>query len=364
MGVTAEFPQSWIVELPKAEIHLHLEGSVPESLVAGAARRHGITPPDTKRLHHDDAAEPAAAAGIGMGAAIDGSPPPATGNLRALLANLDASCSLLDRADDLLAVAYDVATRTTSSGTRHVDVIVNPTHWPAWRYKLGALVDALDAGFSAGEQDGGTTAVLCISLARTQTHTEALELVELTVGLGHPRVGALSIDGDESGGSHNARFVDAFATGGAAGLRRCAHAGESSGANGVREAIDLLGAERIDHGIRSVEDPSLVAELARRGVSLDICPTSTVILGYVPDIRSPPIDSLRRAGVPVSLNTDDPLLYGVDLAGEFERCTAAFGWNERVLAGLARTSIVASFANEDRQRVLLGQLDRFVTTSS
>ena len=271
--------------------------------------------------------------------------------------------ALLDRADDLFALAYDVATRARTSGTRHVDVIVNPAHWPTWQPNLRGMLDALDAGFSAAELDGGATAALCVSLARNQTRGEALELVERMLGIGHPRVAALSIDGDESNGSHTARFVDAFGAAGAAGLRRCAHAGESSGPLGIREAIDLLGAERIDHGIRSIEDRGLVADLARRGVPLDICPTSNVVLGYVGSLAAHPVDALRRAGVAVTINTDDPVLFGVDLAGEYERCTAAFGWSRDVVADLARTSITASFADEGRRRDLLGELDTFLAVS-
>jgi adenosine deaminase len=323
--------RSWVVALPKAEVHLHLEGCLDPELVDGAARRHGVTP----------------VAGF-------------ITNLPQLLSYLDWSCALIDRADDLAAIAYGTARRVSSAGVRHIDVIVNPTHWPHWRGRLDAMVEALDSGFGSAETDGFATSVLCLSLKRTQTESEALALVDWMLDRRHPRVAALSIDGDETNGSHNERFAGAFTRAAQGGLRRCAHAGESSGPGGVREAIDILGAERIDHGIRSVEDRSLVADLARRSIPLDICPTSNVVLGFVPDLTRHPVDDLRRQGVRISLNTDDPVLFGSDVAGEYVRCAETFSWDRPELVAIARTSIESCFADDDRRRRLLRDLDTFI----
>jgi adenosine deaminase len=341
--------RSWIVGLPKAEVHLHLEGCVDRHLVDAAERRHGVP----------------LLAGLAPSDSGDVEPPDHPGpgpitNLAQLLSYLDWSCALIDRADDLTAIAYATARRATSAGVRHVDVIVNPTHWPHWRGRLDAMIDALDAGFRAAESDGGATAALCVSVKRSQTRGEALDLVDRLLSRRHPRVAALSIDGDESGGSHNERFAEAFTRAARGGLRRCAHAGESSGPDGVREAIDLLGAERIDHGVRAVEDPALVGELGRRSIPLDICPTSNAVLGIVADVAHHPVDELRRQGVRISLNTDDPLLYGIDVPGEYALCAETFAWGRPELAAIARTSIESCFADEDRRRRLLRELDEFV----
>jgi adenosine deaminase len=280
-----------------------------------------------------------------------------------LLSYLDWSCGLIDRAEDLAAIAYGTARRATASGVRHVDAIVNPTHWPHWHGRLDAMVDALDEGFRTAETDGFASAVLCLSLNRTQEPSEAIALVDWILESRHPRVAALSIDGDETNGSRTDRFVEAFTKAAAGGLRRCAHAGESSGPDGVREAIEFLGAERIDHGVRAVEDPALVADLARWSIPLDICLTSNVVLGIVPDLAHHPIDVLRRQGVRVSLNTDDPLLYGVDVAGEYDLCARTFAWGRSDVVAMARTSIESCFAPEGRRHELLRELDAFVETS-
>jgi adenosine deaminase len=222
------------------------------------------------------------------------------------------------------------------------------------------MIDAIDAGFTAAEQDGLPTVGLCISLLRTQSADAAAELVDALVALRHPRVVALSIDGNEAAaGRTGPRFAQAFKRAGRAGLRRTVHAGESSGPEGVRDAIELLGADRIDHGVRAIEDQDLVGLLADRRVPLGICPTSNPTLGVYAAIEDHPIDRLRRAGVVVSINTDDPVLLGASLAGEYALCREAFGWPDEVLRTLARNSIDASFANADIKSKLINALARW-----
>jgi adenosine deaminase len=243
------------------------------------------------------------------------------------------------------------------NGTGYADVIVNPTHWHAWHGRLGAMLDAMDAGFKAAEQDGLPPAGLCISLLRTQSAGAAAELVDALIAMRHPRVVALSVDGNEAtAGRTGPRFAEAFRRAGAAGLKRTVHAGESSGPEGVWDAVNLLGADRIDHGVRASEDPALVEMLAERQIPLGICPTSNIALGVYPSMHIHPIERLRTAGVRVSVNTDDPALLGASLVGEYQLCTDAFGWTEEVQRAIARTSIEASFANPDVRQQLLGAL--------
>jgi len=324
--------EEWVRGLPKAEVHVHLEGCVPSDLL--------------------DPGEQAPA------------PLPVT-DLGALLSYLDWSCGQIARASQLEEIAYGIARRAASNGAGHCDVIVNPTHWPHWpgRRGLAAMIDAVDAGFRAGERDTGVTATLCVSLKRTQSRAEALEIVDALLELGHPRVSALSIDGNEANGaeSHNERFAPAFERAAAGGLHRCAHAGESSGPSGVREAIELLGAERIDHGIRSVEDETVVKLLVETGTPLDVCPTSNVVLGVAESLASHPVAALASRGVRCSLNTDDPLIYGIDLAHEYTAVAGAFAWGWDELAEMARTSIQSSFATEERKRELLTQLAAYLS---
>ncbi len=222
------------------------------------------------------------------------------------------------------------------------------------------MVDAIDAGLRAAEQDGLPPVGLCVSLLRTQSSDAAAELVDTLVALRNPRVVALSIDGNEAAaGRTGPRFADAFRRAGAAGLRRTVHAGESSGPEGVRDAITLLGADRIDHGVRAIEDPELVALLVDRQIPLGICPTSNLKLGVYARIEDHPIDRLRRAGVAVSINTDDPVLLGASLVDEYALCAKVFGWSEDDLRSLARHSVDASFANAEVKARLIEALARW-----
>jgi adenosine deaminase len=116
-------------------------------------------------------------------------------------------------------------------------------------------------------------------------------------------------------------------------------------------------AERIDHGVRAIEDPNLVRQLAHRSIPLGICPTSNVVLGVYPNRASHPIEALRRAGVPVTINTDDPALLRTTLVGEYAETARTFSWDVEILRTIARTSIEASFCPEEMRRELLHALD-------
>lgn len=261
------------------------------------------------------------------------------------LAFLDWACGLAGTRERLAELAYGFSQRLAESGTGYADVIINPTHWPAWHGRLPALVDAIDAGLCAAEQDSLPPVGLCISLLRTQSADEAIELVELLARLRHPRVVALSIDGNEAtAGRTGPRFAEAFRRAGAQGLRRTVHAGESSGPEGVRDAIEFLGADRIDHGVRAIEDPHVVDLLVQRRIPIGVCPTSNLVLGVYPSMAEHPLERLRLAGVRVSVNTDDPALLGTSLVREYQLCQAAFGWSDAVVREVAGNAIDASFA--------------------
>jgi len=258
--------------------------------------------------------------------------------------------ALIETVEDASTLAYRLAARQTQSGIRYSEVIVNPTHWRGWRSRLGDLVGAFDEGFTQAEADGLCSCQMSISLLRDQTADEAIELVEWLTTDRPRRVVALSIDGNEErAGRSGPRFAEAFRRAGAAGLGRTVHAGESSGPDGVWDAIDLLGADRIDHGVRAIEDASLVNELARRQITLNICPDSNLRGGLYPSLAEHPIDRLRRAGVPVTLNTDDPGLKGLRLEQVYAAVGNAFGWTTDVYRSIARMSFDAAFIDSDRR---------------
>ena len=322
--------------LPKAEVHVHLEGCFDaDTLERWAAEANVPMPRPKDRLF-------------------------AFQQLTDFLQFLDWACGLAHTSDRIAELAYQFAQRLAKDGTGYADAIINPTHWHAWKNRPKALIEALDSGFQAAEQDGLPPVGLCISLLRTQTATAATDLVELLTDWRHPRVVALSVDGNETAaGRTGPKFAEAFARAGRAGLKRTVHAGESSGPEGVRDAIELLGADRIDHGVRAIEDASVVDLLREKAIPLGICPTSNLTLGVYASIAQHPVEKLRLAGVRLSLNTDDPGLLGTDLPAEYRLVAAKFGWDDTVLKQTAQTSIEASFANDDIKSDLLQQLARW-----
>jgi adenosine deaminase len=332
VAVTEEF----IARLPKAEVHVHLEGCFEPSEVERLALAAGEPLPRPVERLFD-----------------------MTGlDLTVFLELLDWTCGLVRTREQLARAAYAFAQREARSGVSYADLIVNPTHWSPWHGRLDEFIDALDGGFREAEVDGFARVGLCISLLRQQTASEALDLVDLLVERRLPRVVALSIDGNEAAaGRTGARFADAFRRAAQAGLHRTVHAGESSGPEGVWDAVQFLCAERSDHGVRAIEDAALVAELASRRVTLNVCPGSNVKLGLYPDLASHPLDALRRAGVPVSINTDDPALLATDLVAEYAAAAAAYGWDRGVVVEIARSAVEASFCDADHKRQLRLALD-------
>jgi adenosine deaminase len=322
--------------LPKAEVHVHLEGTFEPLQLASWAKEAGLPLPRPveELLHFEGLAD--------------------------FLEFLDWACGLASTRDRLAQLARAFSERLRRDGTGYADLIFNPTHWSAWRGRLREMLDALDAGFREAEQDGLPPVGLCVSLLRTQSEAEAIELVEQLTAWRHPRVVALSVDGDEAAaGRTGPRFADAFRRADAAGLRRTVHAGESSGPEGVRDAVELLGADRIDHGVRAIEDRATVGLLVDRRIPLGVCPTSNLALRVYDSMDSHPVEELRRAGVLLSLNTDDPSLLGTTLPREYSLASAHFGWTDDVVREIAETSIGASFANADVKARLRDDLRRW-----
>ncbi len=317
---TDDITDEAVRSLAKAEVHVHLEGcfEIADLVALAAAAGEPLPRPPFEMFRFAGFDE--------------------------FLEFLSWSCGLVRTPTQAADAAYRYAERAARSGVTGADVIVNPTHWGHWHRDLDGLTAALDAGFTEAEQDGLPTVGLCLSIMRQQSAAEATELVEWMIDARPERVVALSVDGNEAlSGPTGERFADAFQRAGAAGFGRTVHAGESSGPDGVRDAITLLGADRIDHGVRSIDDADLIAELVDRDIALGVCPSSNITLGLYPDLESHPIDRLRRAGVAVSVNTDDPAFLGTDLVTEYRRCIDTFGWDAGTVEAVAATSTAACF---------------------
>ncbi len=311
--------REWLTAMPKAENHVHLEGCLTASVVDRAAQRSGILAP------------------TGIPTSLD-----------ELLHILDMSCRLMTDAADLTDLAYEKARAATAEGISYTDLIVNPNHWPAWQGRLPEMLMAFDAGFAKAASEGLSPTGLSFSIGRWQSADEGDEVVDALLGTSSTFVVGVAMDGNESAeGAGCERFAPAINRARAAGLRVHIHTGESGGADAMWRSLEHLDPDRIDHGIRSITDPELVAVLAEKQIPLAICPSSNVLLGFAPSLGEHPIVPLRNAGVMVTVNTDDPLLLGTDLVNEYSICAEAFGWGEAELLDLAGASITASSASDE-----------------
>ena len=255
---------------------------------------------------------------------------------------LDWACGLASTRDRLAELSYAFSQRLVASGAGYADIIVNPTHWHGWHGRLPDMIDAIDAGFRAAEQDGLPAVGLCVSLLRTQSADAAAELVDTLAALQHPRVVALSIDGNEAAaGRTGPRFAEAFRRAGQRGLRRTVHAGESSGPEGVWDAIDVLGADRIDHGVRAIEDERLMQRIIDEQIPLTVCPLSNTKLCVFDDMAQHNILDMLERGVKVTVNSDDPAYFGGYVTENFHALHTSLGMTQDQAKRLAQNSLDA-----------------------
>ena len=320
--------------LPKVELHVHLEGTFEVQRITELVAEAGETLPRPADQLFEFT------------------------DLDAFLEFLDWTCGLVRDETQAERAAYDFAARAHRDGTHYAEVIVNPTHWRGW--DIGDLVAAFAAGFDRAADDGLADCRLLLSLLRQQPGDDAISLVRWMARQRPSRVLGLSIDGNEArAGPTGERFAPAFRLARDEGFGCVAHAGESSGPEGVVEALDLFHVHRIDHGVRAAEDAALVARLADEGVPLDVCLTSNLTTLYE-TLDEHPIGRLLDAGVAVTLNTDDPAFMRTDLTGEFVLAATQLGWSVADAAARVRAAIDAAFCEPERAVALHHALDDFV----
>ncbi len=301
--------------LPKAHLHLHLEGAMrPETLVELAAHYAVALPPVG---NYDSFSE--------------------------FSAIYEAVCAVLRTHDDLRRLVRETVEDAAASGAAWLEMGVRPTlHRGKFTGDAEVLEILLDEAFAAGRELGvGVGALMTVD--RTQPLEIAMQEAALAAAYAGKGVVSFGLANDEFGHPPDG-FVAPFAIAREAGLLSCPHAGELDGPNSVWEALDSLGADRIQHGVRATEDPALIRRLADDGVCLDVCPTSNVCLKVVPSIAEHPLPLLLEAGIPCSLNGDDPLFFGASLLEEYELSRDKLGLSDEQLAGVARASIEASGA--------------------
>lgn len=329
---------STLRSLPKVELHVHLEGTIDAPRIATLAEAVGEPlPRPIDELFVTD-------------------------SLSAFLDFLDWTVGLVRSPETAADLAYEFAQRASADGTIYSEVIINPTHWGG--LGLADLCEGVAAGFDRAVDDGLAECNILLSILRQQPAEEAEALATFMIERRPHRVVGLSIDGNESAaGRTGPRFARAYAMAGEAGFGLTAHAGESSGADGVRDALDLLGVHRIDHGVRAIEDDDVVHRLVEENTTLNVCVSSNCRRMY-PDIGAHPIGPLLEAGVPVTLNTDDPAPLFNSLTEEFVLVAGHFDWSLGDAATITRTAIAASFCTDATKAALTARLDEALAALS
>jgi adenosine deaminase len=325
----------WTDSVPKAELHVHLEGTAAPGLVRRLAARHGLALPadlfrPDGRFHWTDFLH--------------------------FLRAYDGAASAIRTADDYRAVTADYLTRCAQERAIYVEVMVSPDHAAAVGLGYDGLVDGVCAGIAEARDATGIEARAIMVCLRHLDPARATALARQVAAAPHPLVTGFGMAGDEAVG-RAADFTPAFRIAADAGLSCTAHAGEVCGADSVRDAIGALPLARIGHGVRAVEDPALLAEIVARGLVLEVCPVSNVATGVYPSLAAHPLRRLVDAGVRVTLNSDDPPYFDTSIGREHAEAARHAGLDRAALLQITRTAIDAAFVDPATRDLLRARID-------
>ena len=331
-------PSPFIQCLPKAELHLHIEGTLEPVLMFELAARNNVTIPFRS---------------------------PAEAGKSHRFSNLDQFLDVYYRSMSVLRTERDFSDltrayleRAASQGVRHAEIFFDPQAHTGRGVGFAAVVNGISEGLRCGEERHSITSRLIMCFLRhldeddaAATLERALPFLDLIHGVG--------LDSTEAGNPPG-KFARVFAKARSEGLRCVAHAGEEGPPQYVREAVETLGVERIDHGCRILEDQELTREVAGRSIPLTVCPLSNVRLGVVKSLEEHPLWEMLDAGLTVTLNSDDPAFFGGYVGENYQAVQECLGIDDLTLGELARNSFRASFLDDETKARLLAEVDAYM----
>jgi adenosine deaminase len=320
--------------LPKGHLHVHLEGAMRPATLSELADVAGIPVPEIRGY----------------------------GSFSAFSETYVAACQVLLTPDDFARLVFEVVEDSVLDGA----VWVEPSFYaPHHRNRFGVdeeIVDmVLDALHAAGEQLGVGVGLM-LAADRTVEPSVAVEQARLAAMRADRGIVSFGLANDEAVGPPEP-YAEAFAIAKDAGLLSTPHAGELAGPESVWGALETLQPDRLQHGVRSIEDPELVKRLADSDIVLDVCPTSNLLLSVYPSLDVHPLPQLLEAGIQCSLNGDDPLLFGPVLLHEYELARTEMGLDDDALASVARASISGSGAPDELKATALRSIDDWLATA-
>jgi len=325
--------------LPKAELHCHLDGSVRPGTMLELARDLHVDMPrdDAEALREYMLVKDAR-------------------SLEEYLERFAVTLSVMQQADAMERIAYELAEDAAREGIRYLEVRYAPVLNTRGGLTMAQAVEAPLRGLARAEREHGIVAKVIVCAIRNMPPATSLESAWTAVDFRHDGVVGFDLAGGEAGNpaaAHRAAFAHCEAH----GLACTCHAGEGAGAGSIAEAIHVCHATRIGHGTRLLEDPALLREVRDRGIAIECCLTSNVQTHTIPSIEAHPLRTLVEAGVAVSLNTDNRLMSGTDLVTEYGLAARHLGFSFEELAALARQGFVNAFLPDAERAALLARVD-------
>ncbi|MEW2273325.1 adenosine deaminase [Streptomyces griseofuscus] len=326
--------------LPKAELHLHIEGTLEPELAFDLAARNGV------KLRYADTEELREAYRFE--------------DLQSFLNLYYELMTVLRTERDFEDLANAYLARAAAQGVRHAEIFFDPQAHLARGLDMATVVEGLWRALGRSEENHGVSTRLILCFLRDESADSALETLEAA----RPyldRITGIGLDSAEVG-HPPAKFRQVYETAAGLGLRRVAHAGEEGPPEYITQSLDLLGIERVDHGLRCMEDPELVERLVRERIPLTLCPLSNVRLRTVDTLADHPLPAMLDAGLLCTVNSDDPAYFGGYADDNFHAVRESLGLTEDRLRELARNSFLASFLEDDEERRAryLAEVDAYV----
>ncbi len=329
---------AFIETLPKAELHLHIEGTLTPERMLTLAERHGV------ELPYADVSAVAAAYDFA--------------DLQSFLDLYYLGAGVLRTAEDFHDLTMDYLRVCRAQNIVHTEIMFDPQAHTERGIAFETVLEGIVSALEAAERDWGQSALLIMSFLRHLPPASAMATVDVAEAHGD-RITAVGLDSSELGFPPEP-FAQVFARCRALGWRAVAHAGEEGPPAYIRGALDALAVERIDHGVRIIEDEALLARVQEEGVPLTVCPLSNVKLRVFDRLEDHNVLELLRRGLTVTVNSDDPSYFGGYLNENFRALRDALGLTRDEALRLARSSFESSFLGKAQQRPFLEALDGLV----
>jgi len=329
----------YIAGLPKAELHLHIEGTLEPELMFRLARKNEV------ELPYDSVET--------LRAAYDFPDP------QGFLDLYYGGMAVLHEAQDFYDLTHAYLQRARAENIRHAEIFFDPQGHTRRGVPFEVVMEGITGGLADGVRDLGVTSRLIMCFLRDLSAKDAMATLETALPYRDDII-AVGLDSAEAG-NPPAKFRDVFARARSEGFLTVAHAGEEGPAGYVTEALDALVVSRIDHGVRAMEDPAVVDRLAQEGIPLTVCPLSNVRLKVFEDMAAHSFKAMRDAGLFVTVNSDDPAYFGSYINDNYRALRVAFEFTDADLANLARNSFRASFLDDAQKQMYLQEVDTYNT---